>query len=283
MLGARVVDARSGRPRRATSRGGELALRRARRRDRRPAAPAPARSCRAACTTLRTLADARALRAELVPDARLVVVGGGFVGAEVASTARALGVEVTIVEAAPAPLARVLGDEVGLLLAERWRAHGVDVRLGTGVAHIRSDATGRVDSRRARRRHELRGRRRRSSASAPSRRASCCRGARPCTSACGDVVGPGHWTAAAPTALAAARRILGLPPPPQPHYVWSDQFGLRLQVVGTPAAGRRVRARRHGDSFAVRYLDAGGGVRAGLLANRPAEAAALRRRSPETR
>ena len=52
---------------------------------------------------LRTLADARALREELVPGARLVVIGGGFVGAEVASTARSLGVDVTIVEAAPAP------------------------------------------------------------------------------------------------------------------------------------------------------------------------------------
>jgi 3-phenylpropionate/trans-cinnamate dioxygenase ferredoxin reductase subunit len=93
---------------------------------------------------LRTLADAKRLRAELVPGVHLVVVGGGFVGAEVASTARELGAVVTIVEAARAPVARVLGAEVGLVLAERWRAHGVDVRLGVGVAHLRADAGGLV-------------------------------------------------------------------------------------------------------------------------------------------
>ena len=89
---------------------------------------------------LRTLADARALRDELVPGSHLVVIGGGFVGAEVASTAHTLGVHVTIVEAADAPVARVLGEEVGLMLATRWREHGVDVRLRTGVTHIRSNA-----------------------------------------------------------------------------------------------------------------------------------------------
>ena len=65
---------------------------------------------------LRTPADATALREDLVPGARLVVIGGGFVGAEVASTARSLGLEVTIVEAAPAPVARILGAAVGRLL-----------------------------------------------------------------------------------------------------------------------------------------------------------------------
>ena len=95
---------------------------------------------------LRTLADARALHDELVPGSHLVVIGGGFVGAEVASTAQKLGLQVTIVEAANAPVARVLGEEVGLLLAARWRRHGIDVRLRTGVAHFRADAGGRVTS-----------------------------------------------------------------------------------------------------------------------------------------
>ena len=65
---------------------------------------------------LRTVAEASALRDELVPDRRLVVVGGGFVGAEVASTARALGLEVTMLEQGPAPFARLLGEELGALL-----------------------------------------------------------------------------------------------------------------------------------------------------------------------
>ena len=231
---------------------------------------------------LRTLADARALRAELVPGARLVVIGGGFVGAEVASTALALGLRVTIVEAAPAPVSRVLGDEVGLMLAERWRSHGVDVRLRTGVASIRADASGRVDSVVLTDGSELR---------ADSvlvgvgvEPAKELLPERPATHvhACGDVVGPGHWAAAALDGIAVARRILGLPlPEPQPHYVWSDQFGLRLQVVGTPRPDDPLVVDGGGDSFAVRYLGAGGAVHAGLLANRPAEAAELRRRLAE--
>jgi 3-phenylpropionate/trans-cinnamate dioxygenase ferredoxin reductase subunit len=228
---------------------------------------------------LRTLADARALREDLVPGARLVVIGGGFVGAEVASTARSLGLEVTIVEAAPAPVARVLGNAVGRLLAERWRAHGVDVRLQTGLASFRADASGRVDSVLLTDGTELR-------ADAvlvgvgvePARELLP---ERPATHVhpAGDVVGPGHWTSAALDGAAAARRILGLPvAAPPPHYVWSDQFGQRLQVVGSPHPDDAFELDGGGDSFAVRDLDGTGRTRAGLLANRPAEAAELRRR-----
>ena len=226
---------------------------------------------------LRTLADARALRTELVPGAHLVVVGGGFVGAEVASTAHELGLHVTIVEAAPAPVARVLGDEVGMLLAERWRKHGIDVRLGAGVAHMRADASGHVsemlltDGSLLRADVVLVG-----IGVAPARELMP---ERPAVSihAAGDVVGPGHWTAAALDGTAAARRILGLPDlPPQPHYVWSDQFGLRLQVVGSPRPCDSVEVEGDADSFTARYLDEGGVTRAALFANRPREAAALR-------
>jgi 3-phenylpropionate/trans-cinnamate dioxygenase ferredoxin reductase subunit len=232
---------------------------------------------------LRSLADARALRGELVPGSHLVVIGGGFVGAEVASTARTLGVHVTIVEAADAPVARVLGEEVGLMLAARWRQHGVDVRLRTGVAHIRASAYGRVCSILLTNGVELR-------ADAvlvgvgvtpagellPERPVAHVHLA-------GDVVGPGHWTAAAFDGAAAARAILGLPAPlPQASYVWSDQFGLRLQMVGMPQPDDALELDGEGDSFAVRYLDETGSVRAALLANRPAEAAALRRHLAES-
>ena len=64
---------------------------------------------------LRTLADAVALRAAVRRDSRLVVIGAGFVGAEVASTATGLGAKVTLIEAETAPLARVAGAEVGYL------------------------------------------------------------------------------------------------------------------------------------------------------------------------
>ncbi len=231
---------------------------------------------------LRTLADARALREDLVPGASLVVIGGGFVGAEVASTALGLGLRVTIVEAAPAPVARVLGNEVGLLLAERWRAHGVDVRLGTGVATIRADARGRVDSVVLTDGSKLRADVVLVGVGVEPARELLPERPAAHVHPCGDVVGPGHWTAAALDGTAAAHRILGLSlPAPQPHYIWSDQFGLRLQVVGSPRPDDAFEVDGGGDSFAVSYLDARGTVHAGLLANRPAEAAELRRRLTE--
>ena len=94
--------------------------------------------------TLRTLADARALRASLVAGARLAVVGGGFIGAEVASTAVALGLDVTLIEALRVPFERTLGADVGQLLAKRYRSYGVELRLATGVVGFRAGADGRV-------------------------------------------------------------------------------------------------------------------------------------------
>ncbi|MGH3061890.1 MAG: NAD(P)/FAD-dependent oxidoreductase, partial [Gaiellaceae bacterium] len=96
--------------------------------------------------TLRTVADAEALRDELRPGGRLVIVGAGFVGAEVASTACRLGVEVTVLDVARVPLERVLGPEVGGLLAERYRAHGVDLRAETGLARFVANGAGRVSA-----------------------------------------------------------------------------------------------------------------------------------------
>ena len=93
--------------------------------------------------SLRTRADADRLRRRLAPGARLAVVGAGFVGTEVASTATALGVHVTLLEAGPAPFERLLGREVGLLLADRYRAHGVEVRVEAGVERIRTGLGGR--------------------------------------------------------------------------------------------------------------------------------------------
>jgi NADPH-dependent 2,4-dienoyl-CoA reductase/sulfur reductase-like enzyme len=86
---------------------------------------------------VRTVDDARTLRDifDRRP-ARVVVVGAGFLGAEVAATARSRGLDVTMIEAAPAPLARVLDPEAGLAVAELHRQHGVDVRLGVGVSAL---------------------------------------------------------------------------------------------------------------------------------------------------
>ena len=87
--------------------------------------------------TLRTLDDCLAIRAALegVPR-RLVVVGAGFIGSEVASVAVDRGVEVTMVEALPVPLVRVLGAEIGTTMADLHRSHGVDLRCGVGVVEL---------------------------------------------------------------------------------------------------------------------------------------------------
>lgn len=245
-----------------------------------PVLPAPA-------LVLRTLADAHELRERLLPGTRLTVVGAGLIGAEVASTALARGCEVTLLDAAPVPLVAAVGAEVGELLARRWRARGATLRLdaritradehaleladGTAIGHdvllvavgaapegrplaeggVPTDACGRTQWR-----HVY---------------------------ACGDAAAfdgspAGHWTAAAGQATAVARAILGSPEPyGDVPYFWSDQFGLRLQMVGDHADAAAVELDGDDDAFAARYVDADGRVLATLLANRPAGVAAARR------
>ncbi|MEO6501787.1 MAG: FAD-dependent oxidoreductase [Jatrophihabitantaceae bacterium] len=86
--------------------------------------------------TLRTLDDAVALRARLLPGARLVVVGAGFIGAEVASTARGLGLDVTVIEALPTPLSAALGAELGAVVAGLHAARGARLLCGVGVSRL---------------------------------------------------------------------------------------------------------------------------------------------------
>jgi NADPH-dependent 2,4-dienoyl-CoA reductase/sulfur reductase-like enzyme len=92
---------------------------------------------------LRTLDDALALRTRLLGGPRVVVVGAGFLGCEVAASARTMGLHVTVVDPAPAPLHRLFGERIGALAAQLHRDHGVVLRLGVGVSGFRS-AAGRV-------------------------------------------------------------------------------------------------------------------------------------------
>ncbi|HEY6534047.1 MAG TPA: FAD-dependent oxidoreductase [Acidimicrobiales bacterium] len=86
---------------------------------------------------VRSLDDALALRSDLeASPGRVVVIGAGFIGAEVAASCRTLDIDVTIVEVLPLPLERVLGAEMGEVCAALHRAHDVDLRLGTGVDHL---------------------------------------------------------------------------------------------------------------------------------------------------
>ncbi|MDA8085285.1 MAG: FAD-dependent oxidoreductase, partial [Nitrospiraceae bacterium] len=82
---------------------------------------------------LRTVDDALSLRAVLDEGVRVIVVGAGFIGCEVAASARQLGVEVDLVEALPFPLARTLGALVGAYCADLHRSHGVRAHLGVAV------------------------------------------------------------------------------------------------------------------------------------------------------
>jgi len=83
--------------------------------------------------TLRSLHDSGAIKEALSASKRMLLVGAGFIGAEVGASARALGKEVLMVEAAPVPLSRALGDEVGKVYADIHRDHGVDVRTATQI------------------------------------------------------------------------------------------------------------------------------------------------------
>ncbi|MER6073353.1 FAD-dependent oxidoreductase [Streptomyces sp. NPDC001817] len=218
---------------------------------------------------LRTLDDARALRDDLARGGRVVVIGGGFIGAEVASTAYTLDLDVTVVEAAPTPLAGPLGEAMGQIVSALHADHGVRLLCGVGVKGLsgerRVDAVLLEDGR-----------------SIPADTVVVGVGARPCVEwlegsgvaldngvQCGvdgrtsvaGVVAVGdcaswydphvgfhrrveHWTGALerPDAAVAALLAHGATEPgvPRPPYFWSDQYGVKIQFVGHAAGADSV-------------------------------------------
>jgi 3-phenylpropionate/trans-cinnamate dioxygenase ferredoxin reductase subunit len=253
--------------------------------------------------SLRTLDDARALGADLGAGRRLAIVGAGFVGAEVASTAVELGTEVTLLEAGRFPFERILGDEIGRVLAERYRAAGVDLRTGAIVQDVRMDGAARLRALALRDGTETACDAMLVAVGAEPvtdllgggvvETDSCGRTAVPGVYACGDVAGvwrptlaqhvrTEHWTSAAAQGAATARAILGRSAPADDvPYFWSDQFGLRLQHVGYGVNWAGVALEGSPDSFSARYHARDGSLVAALLANRPHEAAAVRRELAE--
>lgn len=214
---------------------------------------------------LRTLDDARRLRSELGNGDQIAVIGSGFIGQEVAASARMLGDEVTIIEATAAPLASVLGPEVGGRLGRLHTDRGCTVLTGAAVEGARGN--GRVE--------EL--------LMADGRRVGCDTvvvgiGARPAT---GWLAGSGlgcdgvitdtsartripevfvagdaarsfdhriatwtrseHWDSAVRQGRTAALSMLGksAPSPPLPSF-WSDQYDYRIQYVGYAELADRV-------------------------------------------
>src|SRR5690606_40865115 len=85
-----------------------------------------------------------ALRARLRPGQRLAIIGGGFIGLELAAAARARGAEVTLVELAPRLLARAVPAEIAAILAARHEAAGVRLLTDTGIVRIETEASGHV-------------------------------------------------------------------------------------------------------------------------------------------
>jgi NADPH-dependent 2,4-dienoyl-CoA reductase/sulfur reductase-like enzyme len=88
---------------------------------------------------LRTIDDARAIRAALDAGARTVVVGAGFIGSEIAASARTRGCDVTVVEALPTPLARPVGETMGRVLASLHERNGTTLKVGVGVDGLEGD------------------------------------------------------------------------------------------------------------------------------------------------
>ncbi|MFI8997324.1 NAD(P)/FAD-dependent oxidoreductase [Streptomyces sp. NPDC053542] len=220
---------------------------------------------------LRTLDDARALRDDLTRGGRLVVIGGGFVGAEVASTAAVMGLDVTFVVAGPTPLAGPLGAEMAAAVSALHGDHGVRLVCGTGVRGVAGKPGERVAA------VELDDGR-----SLPADIVVVGIGANPCTDwlegsgvalengvRCGTdgitsvpgVVAVGdcaawydpdfgthrrveHWTGAKERpAVAVAALLSGGTAPAGPHrppYFWSDQYGVKIQFVGHAARADSV-------------------------------------------
>lgn len=231
---------------------------------------------------LRTRADADALRAQLRPGLHVVMVGGGFIGAELASVARARGAEVTLLEGAATPLAQAVGVRLGEACTRLQRAAGVQVRTNTLVGSVRREGgrfvvatdagvleadlvvvgVGAVPN------DEI---------AVDSGIATgngiwtdeLCRTSVERVFAAGDVANQTypsrggrfrveHFDNASRQASVAARNMLGEQVPyDEPHWFWSDQFGHNLQYVGHAAATDRlvVRGDLEDDRWTAFFLD----------------------------
>ncbi|MEI2298694.1 NAD(P)/FAD-dependent oxidoreductase [Ensifer sp. MJa1] len=89
--------------------------------------------------TLRTHADAEVIRVELAPGRKLAVIGGGFIGLELAATARRLGADVVLIEGLPRILSRGVPMEIAAVVAERHRLEGVEIRCETKIVRLEAD------------------------------------------------------------------------------------------------------------------------------------------------
>ncbi len=221
---------------------------------------------------LRTIEDAEAVRAAFGEHGSVVVVGAGFIGAEVAASARTAGLEVTLIEAAPTPLTRVVDPRIGEVLTELHRDHGVDLRLGVGVSgfegsghveRVRLDDGTAVDASLVvaglgveLNTEWLRGSGVRLAGDGGVLCDAFCQTSVPGVYAAGDLanwphpryggrIRLEHWTNAGEQAAAAARNLLAGEGTRQAYtpvpYFWSDQYGRKIQLLGQAAPADTVR------------------------------------------
>lgn len=252
---------------------------------------------------LRTLDDARRLRDVLSPGVRLAVIGAGFIGMEVAATARKLGAEVTMIEAGSNPLVRMLGELLGNWFSALHRAEGVEVITNdavTGVHGTRAVRSLRLsDDRTVETDHVVVG-------VGVQPDIEWLAGTRLCNGgvpvdvdgrtvlagvfAAGDAAAtydersrrhiPGsHWEAAGRQATRAARAMLGLNPgKPELTSFWTDQYGLRIQYLGHAqvADALTIDGELEQREFSATFTRAGRPV-AALLVNRARSLPEMRR------
>ncbi|MBN9510005.1 MAG: FAD-dependent oxidoreductase [Alphaproteobacteria bacterium] len=231
---------------------------------------------------LRTHDDAQALRARLMPGARLVCIGAGVIGMEVAASARHRGCAVTVIEAGPTPLGRAMARPIAQFIAEMHHREGVSLRLGAGVAAIEPDAVRLSDGERVPADVVLAG-------IGMVRNSELAREAGLAVDdgvlvdefgrteaegifAAGDVTAFWHpglgrrlrlesWRHAQDHGAAVGRAIAGAREPYAPvPWFWTDQFGRNIQVAGLPtdAVATVWRGDPADPSFTAFHLDAGG-------------------------
>lgn len=254
-------------------------------------------------SSLRTVDDSVALRDVLAMRPRLVVIGAGFIGQEVAASARSLGTHVTMVEAAARPLQGVLGDELGDWFTGLHRAEGVDLRTNCTVERI--EGNGRVerlhlsDGETIEADHVVVGIGVQSNTEWLAGSGLATRNGVPVDRhgrsaiagvlAAGDAAAtfdatlglhvPGsHWEAAARQGARAARVMLGFDAGPAPATsFWTDQYGLRIQYVGRacPSDSVSIDGEPAARNFTATFTRSGQPV-AALLVNRPRSLPAVR-------
>ncbi|ALE74691.1 ferredoxin reductase [Pseudonocardia sp. EC080625-04] len=220
---------------------------------------------------LRSVDESDGLRDALADASSLLVVGAGFVGAEVASTAVDRGLAVTVVETAPVPMERLLGERGGTLVARLMTDAGIDLRTGVSVASLTATGAELSDGSTVSADETVVGIGGRLDLGWLEGSGPDLSGGIPCDERgrvegldgvwavgdaaawtdprTGDRARLEHWTSAAEQAAAVAADIAGGDPPPATvPFFWSDQFGLKIQLIGRPGAADEVLT-LHGDGL----------------------------------